>query len=230
MQKQYDNNKSYQRPPQPLHDKVLEDLHDPDKFKKYLADERYYHDYLVYFRGEIDRKGYQSVINEYLFAGDERADDMLARMYAGKSVLHFLCFCGRKLNFVGFLHPIIHLGFGVEFHQPVIVAEALAQAAAHDNWISIFLQGAKKAAASSSDSTSLVVLLDEIRANQKLSTAAHWGDGNKIRDGILARAPNEMIKYASQFNVKEQELEAKTAEMTNAASKCNNARHPLGGY
>ena len=135
-----------------------------------------------------------------------------------------------QANFEGFLHPIIHLGFGVEFQQPVIVAEALAQAAAHDNWISVFLQGAEKAAASSSDSTSLVVLLDDIRANQKLSTAADWGDGNKIRDGILVRAPNEMIKYASQFRVKEQELEAKTAEMTNAASKCNEASYPLEKY
>jgi len=134
------------------------------------------------------------------------------------------------LIIVGFLHPIIHLGFGVEFEQPVIVAEAFAQAAAHDNWMSPFLLGAEKAAASSSDSTSLVVLLDEIRANQKLSTSAHWDDGNKIRDGILARAPDEMIKYASQFRVKEQELEAKTAEMTNAASKCNVVRNPLEEY
>lgn len=112
----------------------------------------------------------------------------------------------------------------------MIVAEALAQAAAHGNWISAFLQGAEKAAAATSDSSSLVVLLDEIRANQKLSTAADWGDGNKIRDGILARAPNEMINYASQFRVKEQELEAKTAEMTNAASKRNGVRHPLEEY
>lgn len=134
------------------------------------------------------------------------------------------------LIIVGFLHPIIHLGFGVEFEQPVIVAEALAQAAAHDNWMSPFLLGAEKAAASSSDSTSLVVLLDEIRDDQKLSTAAHWDDGNKIRDGILVRAPNEMVKYASKFRVKEQELEAKTAEMTNAASKFNVVRNPLEEY
>ncbi len=134
------------------------------------------------------------------------------------------------LIIVGFLHPIIHLGFGVEFEQPVILAEALAQAAAHDNWMSPFLLGAEKAAASSSDSTSLVVLLDEIRDDQKLSTAAHWDDGNKIRDGILARAPNEMVKYASKFRVKEKELEAKTAEMTNAASKFNVVRNPLEEY
>ena len=65
----------------------------------------------------------------------------------------------------------------------------------------------------------MVQLLDDIRADKKLSTAAHWDDGNKIRDGILVRAKDEMIKYASQWTVKEDELEEKTAEMTNAASK-----------
>ncbi len=60
-------------------------------------------------------------------------------------------------------------------------------------------------------------LLDEIRADRKLSTAAHWEDGNKIRDGIMKRAPDEMIKYASQWTVKPEQLEEKSAEMTNAA-------------
>ena len=117
------------------------------------------------------------------------------------------------------MHPLIHLGFGVEFQQPAIVAEALAQAAVHDNWIGPFLHGAEEAAASIDESKGLVQLLDEIRADKKLSTAAEWNDGNKIRDGIMVRAPNDMIKYASQFKVKVHEIAAKTAEMTNAASK-----------
>ena len=32
---------------------------------------------------------------------------------------------------------MIHLGFGIEFNQPAIIAEALAQAAVHDNEIGI---------------------------------------------------------------------------------------------
>jgi len=111
LQQHYENNKSYQRPPQPLHDKVLEDLRDPEEFQKYLGNERYYHDYLVYFQGEIDRKGYQSVINEYLFAGDQRADDMLVRMYAGTSVIQFICFCGHDANYSRF--PAPYNPFGV---------------------------------------------------------------------------------------------------------------------
>jgi len=63
----------------------------------------------------------------------------------------------------------------------------------------------------------MVSILDEIRADDKLSTAAHWDDGNKIRDGILKRAPDEMIKYASQWTVGSGQVEEKTAEMINAA-------------
>ena len=63
----------------------------------------------------------------------------------------------------------------------------------------------------------MVNILDEIRADKKLSTAAHWNDGNKVRDGLIVRAPDEMVKYASLWTVNIDELVAKTAEMTNAA-------------
>jgi len=114
---------SYQRPHQSVHSSVLKDLHDYEKVHKYLGNEKYYHDFLVFFQCEIDEKGYEAVINEYCLKGDERADDMLVRLHAG------------------FLHPMIHLGFGVEFKQPAIIAEALAQAAVHDNWIGYVLWG-----------------------------------------------------------------------------------------
>ena len=126
----------------------------------------------------------------------------------------------RLINRLGFLHPLIHLGFGVEFKQPAIIAEALAQACVHDNWLTPFFKEAEKAAKAGSHSNnarSLVDLLDQIRADRKLSSAAHWDDDNKIRDGILVRAPDEMIKYASQWAVSANELQPRTAEMANAA-------------
>ena len=130
--------------------------------------------------------------------GDERADDMLVRLHAG------------------FLHPMIHLGFGVEFKQPAIIAEALAQAAVHDSWIGRFMLDAEKAAASSGGKGEpMVELLDEVRANKKLSSAANWNDSNKIRDGILVRAPDEMIAIAAKWRVSPGAIVKKTAEMTN---------------
>ena len=108
------------------------------------------------------------------------------------------------------------MGFGIEFNQPAIIAEALAQACVHDKWISSYLLTTERAASSPTAKT-LPQLIDEIRADPKLSVAAHWDDGNKIRDGILKRAPDEMIEFAKQWTVASGELEKKTAEMTNAA-------------
>jgi hypothetical protein len=75
---------SYQRPAGPLEASIVEDMHDPERFKSYLGQEKYYHDYLVFFREEMEKKGWQAVVNEYLFTGDERADDMLVRLFGGE--------------------------------------------------------------------------------------------------------------------------------------------------
>ena len=58
-------------------------MHDPAVFKKYLDNERYFRDYVVFFQREIEKKGVEGVVNEYVLKGDERADDMLGRTYAG---------------------------------------------------------------------------------------------------------------------------------------------------
>lgn len=201
----------YQRKPQPLDNAVLEDLRDQRNFHDYLGNERYYHDYLKYFRSEIEKDGCEKVINEFCLKGDERANDMLVRLHAG------------------FLHPMIRLGFGVEFKQPAIVAEALAEAAVHDSWIGPFMLDAEKLATSSGKGKPMVELLDEVRADKKLSTAAHWGDSNKIRDGILVRAPDEMVRIAAKWKVRPCTIIEKTAEMTNVSfvREASLSRFPL---
>lgn len=148
------------------------------------------------------------MLQEYLFKGDERADDLLAR------------------TFGGFLHPLIHLGFGLEFDQPAVVAEALAQGALHSDYLKPYFLACEKAASKNAGEKSGVTLfdlLDQIKADEKLSTAAHWEDGNKIRDGILVRAPEEMIEIASRWTVSsdanEATVRAKCAEMYNAVGK-----------
>ena len=108
------------------------------------------------------------------------------------------------------------------------MAEALAQAACHSDWIGKYLLPAEQAAKSQSQaSKSVVQLLDEIRDDKELSVAAHWSDGNKIRDGILPRAGEKMINIAAQYHVDPAELQEKTAEMTNAVCYYTaGAQHP----
>lgn len=156
LQRGYDTNRSYQRPSKKPQTSIVEELHDPKKFKKYLGPDRYYNDFLEFFQERIKEEGWQSVLNKYVFAGDERADDMLVRMFAG------------------FLHPLIHLGFGVEFSQPAIIAEALAQAACHDNWIGQLLLPAERIANEKGTDRTIVELLDEIHADQRLGDAPYW--------------------------------------------------------
>lgn len=125
-----------------------------------------------------------------------------------------------ELLLLGFLHPLIHLGFGVEFHQPAIIAEALAQAAVHDAWMGKYLFPAEEAASKMADQPdkTIVQLIDDIHADEKLRDAPKWSDGNKVRDGIIGRAADRMLEYAAQFNVRANTLERQTAEMINAVA------------
>ena len=198
LQHAFDNNIGYQRPQYPVDTRNVQIMTDRSKFKEFLGKEQYFHDYEIFFRKEIEAKGWQAVLNEHLFAGDEHAESLLTRMYAG------------------FYHPIIHLGFGVEFEQPAIIVEALAQAAIHDNWTAKFLYDAEnKAKEGKTPSKSMVQLLKDCRANQKIKNSPHFDDPNKVRDGVLVRAPNEMIELCSQWRVSPDEIEKKTAEMIN---------------
>jgi Questin oxidase-like len=209
IRKAFDGNKHYQRPQYPVEGKVVQDMSDRAQFAKYLGQEKYTNDYIVYFQKEIEAKGWETVLNEHLFSGDEHAETLLVRMYAG------------------FLHPLIHLGFGVEFKQPAIIAEALAEAAVHSDWIGKLLVPAEKAAARDKSEKDMVTLIKEVQASEKISNAAHWEDGNKIRDGLLVRAPDEVIALTAQWQVKPDELEKKTAEMINAVTYFTGAaQHP----
>ncbi|KAM3414892.1 hypothetical protein BST61_g10035 [Cercospora zeina] len=199
IQGRYNTNKSYQRPSKKPQTTIVQELRDPKKFISYLGPQKYYNDFLEFFQEEFDKKGWQDVLQEYIFAGDERAETMMVRMYAG------------------FLHPIIHLGFGIEFQQPAIIAEALAQACCHDSWIGKALVPAEEAAKQNGDDKSIVELLNELRSNKKIFEAPTWSDVNKIRDGLLVRSPHTLIDIISQVRVKPSDLDLKTAEMTNAA-------------
>ncbi|OMP82050.1 hypothetical protein BK809_0006359 [Diplodia seriata] len=124
IQAAYDEEVKAQRIAFPPYQKIIEALRIPAGFNKYLGDYVQYSNYLSHFTAEIDAKGVPAVLNEYLFPGDDRANYMLSRV------------------FVGFAHPMIHLGYGLEFRQPAVVAEALAQAAVHESWGKDFFMAA----------------------------------------------------------------------------------------
>ncbi|TKA45090.1 hypothetical protein B0A54_03384 [Friedmanniomyces endolithicus] len=203
LQQAYDSNASYQRPPGPLDQSIVTDMHDPARFTSYLGNERHYHAFLIFFQDQLSKSSTPEVINHYLLAGTAQADDLLHRLFGG------------------FLHPLIHLGFALESQQPALVAEALAQAAVHSASMSPFFLLAEQAARDRADepcSKTIVELLDEIHADPEMRAAPRWSDGNKLRDGVMGRAAERMVSYTSQYRVEPDELERKTAEMVNAVA------------
>lgn len=60
-------------------------LADIEGFKTYLGNEEYYSDFLEFFQTQMEKTSWQQVLNEYVFKGDERANDMLQRLFAGIS-------------------------------------------------------------------------------------------------------------------------------------------------
>ncbi|KAJ5381455.1 Oxidoreductase ptaJ [Penicillium cataractarum] len=196
----YERNQSYQRTVVPAVVEVIEKMNATGVFTEYLGEEKHYPNFLSFFQRQIDEKGVGAVLNEYVFAESEQAENMLCRLWGG------------------LLHPLIHLGFGLEFNQPAIVAQALAQAAVHDNSLGrdFFLPAEKLAGGNGKPGNkSLGQLLEEIRNDETLSRSARNTDVNKIRDGVFHRAPQEMRKYAAQYTVSEDQVEERLAEMIN---------------
>jgi hypothetical protein len=210
IKEHYDNNTDYQKPLPPVHVKDVKDMRDPAVFKQHLGDRKYIADYEKFFAKEIEEKGTDAVLQEWVFGGSEIAEDMLVRL------------------FMGFLHPFIHLGFGLEFQQPSIVAEALASAAVHENWLTDFFhQSEELAKANGNPSKPLLSFLEDAAADPKIKNSAQFDDANKFSDGVLARAFPEITSLCGQYAVasspslpagSEKLLRQKVAEIQNIAA------------
>ncbi|KAI0972476.1 hypothetical protein F4678DRAFT_61829 [Xylaria arbuscula] len=200
LQDRYDDGTPIQRAMPDIDTAILDSLTDSSKFYAALGEVKDYHTFLIFFEREIAAKGWKEVILEYVFSRTKAADAMLARMYEGA------------------YHPVIHLGLGVEFEQPGIVAEALAQAAAHDDSnIKTFFAAAEALAEIAHPTAKpkpMIDLIHMVRENNVVREAPRWTDfGNKMRDGVVGRALDDISGIASQFRIREEELERRTGEM-----------------
>lgn len=199
----YDDGFGYQRPLPSLDLDVVDELGDPDKFRARMLQLDQYTNFLAFFEREMESKGWQAVVQEYCFSRTPLAEAMFSQLYEG------------------LLHPIIHLGFGVEFEQPSIIAEGLAHAASHDpgNIDTFFHLCEERARSGAVPPRPLVELYEQVRGNERTRTAGRMQDGPfRLRDGPLARAMDDMVEIAAQFQILPGELERRTAEMINCAA------------
>lgn len=133
------------------------------------------------------------------------------------------------------MHGLIHVGLALEFRQPLLLAEGLAQAAVHhDYWYTEYLTAAEAAARESQEPPlPLADIIDLERKDPKISTASshdyhlqtrshsgRWAmDKEMARDGVLANAKPELVRLAARWRVRPEDVEQKTAELINAAGK-----------
>lgn len=201
VQTSYEINERYQKKMIVHSAAEAEKLNDPENFKRCLGNHKNYNDFLKFFTKELATKSIPQAVNEFVFDGSERADDMLARMFGG------------------FLHPIIHLGYAIEFDQPLLAAEALAQCAIHDTEVELVCGPAEKLAraASRKSDVTIVSLQQKLAADPVTSTAVEWEDApNKFTAGLVPRAGDRVAEIISEYTVEPEDLGRKTAEMINA--------------
>lgn len=67
----------------PVDEGVVQSLRDKAAFRECLGREKNYPNFLEFFQREIEAKGVERVLRDYVFAGDERAESMLARLFGG---------------------------------------------------------------------------------------------------------------------------------------------------
>ncbi|KAK8924615.1 Oxidoreductase AflY [Metarhizium anisopliae] len=189
IQAAFDANAGYQLKHTPARPHVVAELqadwaaHAP----KYLGRGAYYSDFLRFFQDEVDRRGWQAVVAAFLCAPGDAASParhMVQRLFSG------------------LVHPMIQLGFGLEWEQPAIVAQGLAQAAVHRNTLGDFFDRVDEAVAAGrgGEQRGLSDICESLRAeNSSLASAAEWRDGDQsLYAGVLGRGLDEAVALCAQ--------------------------------
>ncbi|KAL4917425.1 hypothetical protein BDW62DRAFT_201857 [Aspergillus aurantiobrunneus] len=201
----YDLNIGYQALVQYRPASVVVQLRDRTFFKQCIGDLSYYDSFLRFFQDEIAQRGVPDVVNEYLFSGDEVSNDILGRMHSG------------------FLHPMIHLGCGLEFNQPLLVAEALAAGCVHDDWPNSFLFPTEERQKMHPETPSkpMLEVMADLHSDPVIRNAVQLTDPlNKISDGLLAKVCDGMVPYLARYRVTptDEELQRQTVDMVHTCA------------
>ncbi|KAI9652027.1 MAG: hypothetical protein M1831_007268 [Alyxoria varia] len=154
----------------------------------------------------------------------DKASELLQRNHENYHVFfndeHFH-FADLFVELQGYYHPLIHLGFGIEFDQPLLIAEALGETAIHENTLLPLLKGVEHPRyssnpASSGPENSQFAILEDIQKDSRLKSSVRFNDPFKFR-AMFERALEEMVGHARrvQVGLSEKELKVERAEMMN---------------
>jgi questin oxidase-like protein len=220
IQRAFDDGVDIQRPVPPVNNQIVNEMSNPTQFLAHVGELDQYPNFLAFFTNRIEEKGWIDVVQEYCFSRKPIAEKIFAQL------------------FEGLYHPLIHLGLGVEFGQPSIIAEGLAQAACHDSMgvESYFIRSVQEAARSTKPNKPLAQLIHAVRTNEALRNAARpfttgsFTDGPaRVRDGVLSSNNQALLAdIAAQFRVKPQDLERGLVETINSSAYTTGAAQRPG--
>jgi hypothetical protein len=118
------------------------------------------------------------------------------------------------------LHPAIHLGCGLEFQQPSLIAEALAGSCIHETWPAMFLLGTEEYVRSNEEpARPFLETINALRNDPVIRNGVkHTDPFNKVADGLLTRVtPEQLAPYLGQFqlgpNPSPEDLKSKMADL-----------------
>lgn len=126
---------------------------------------------------------------------------------------------------------MIHLGCGLEFNQPCLVAEALAAGCVHDAWPRDFIFPVEEYLRTNPDTPSkpLLDIVHELHRDPEIANAVTPDDPlNKI-EGLLSKVGKQLVPYLAQYQVQATpaDLEQKTTDMIHTCAYIlGAAQHP----
>ena len=153
-----------------------------ENWKQFIGKDEFYQNYLDYFKTKIAEDGSQTTLLKYLF--DE---DLLPCVVSGA------------------VHPLIHLGFGVEFKNDDVVAEGLAEACVHSPSFAPVVDVAKFSK-SATEKKSLLEIVDAIYEDTTFDGVVKYTDPIKSTSVLKSDKATEAIKdYVMQWSFDESE-------------------------
>ena len=210
-------------PPKPADEATVAGLSDMKNLEKTIGQEECYQDLIVFFEREIERLGVEPTLQRYLLGDGEFARSIYPRLYHG------------------YVHSIMHVGLGLEFDQPSILAEGLAEAVVHDEpWYTEYFDLCRSVANSTSESR--ITLLEAYQActqDPVITKAMDWTlaaqfkppeDGwdsvmgftppteEPWRDRAWGRAGKNLAAITGRWSVRpDEDLERAAAEVINTS-------------
>jgi hypothetical protein len=191
-----------QRPRQPLHERTIT----KENFSNHLSDLSYWSDYDNFFQNLLKESKVIDVLNEYLFHNQA----MYNRVFSGV------------------IHPFIHIGYGLEYDIPTLIAEGLAMCACTSDY-----QGkiySCKENISSGSSKNPRQIFDEISNDKEFANLTRYEDEDRIQDFLKRGGDKALAKYTSQWNVNpdKDDLQNKLKELFEITALCYGSLTPKG--